>query len=194
MSSRKIIVAICGAKGHGKDCIAEQLSRAFGFTHEKVASPLKSVCVQLFGFDDEQVHGGLRDVVDDRWGVSPRRVLQFVGTEMFQFQLQQLLPHVGRAFWAKSLVSRIARSGAERVVVSDMRFPHELSALRELESRDYRIVALRIERAGAPEDDAHPSETEFRDIRPVHVVRNDGDLVALQRQVDELVSDGLLDV
>lgn len=176
----KLVVAICGRKQHGKDCAAMSLV-ATGFCHEKFASPLKQACALLFSFDDDQVHGAKKDAVDPRWGKTPREILQFVGTEMFQYKMQEILPDVGRGFWARSLVERIARSDADRFVISDMRFQHELDALNGIP--DCRVVGIRVVRECVVCDDPHASESELDDIRPVVEIRNDGSKEDLYRSV-----------
>ena len=46
--------------------------------------------MEIFGFTKEQVYGDLKDVVDSEWGVTPRKVLQIMGTELFQYDLQKI--------------------------------------------------------------------------------------------------------
>lgn len=182
----KLVVAICGRKQHGKDCAAMDLVNA-GFCHEKFASPLKQACALLFSLDDDQVHEEKKDVLDPRWNKTPRELLQFVGTEMFQYKIQEVLPDVGRGFWAKSLVQRISKSDAERIVISDMRFQHELDTLREI--KDCRVLAIRIVRDSMKCDDCHPSETELDDIMPVHEIMNNGSKEDLYRIIRGVLED-----
>jgi len=176
-----VVVAIFGTRGSGKDVLARAYVRQ-GYAHLKFAAPLKDAVQRLFGFTDAQVHGApeLGQTGDPRelpsaWGPSPRRVLQFVGTELFQHGLAKLLPGVGRDFWARSLVESVKLAGHDRVVVSDMRFPHELEALR---AEGWTVRAVRVRRAGGlrEDDDAslHASETELDAILPDAVVENDG--------------------
>lgn len=183
----KLIVALCACKHSGKDVCANYLVQTAGFTHEKFAGPLKETCMKLFDLNDEQVHGNSKDVMDHRWGQTPRAIMQFVGTEMFQHKLQELLPHLGRNFWSRSLVNRVLRSRADKVVISDMRFQHELDALLELRAHGYRVTAIRIDRPGLMRDDMHPSETEFEAIQPVTVVSNDADIATLLRRISDVV-------
>lgn len=182
----KLVVAICGRKQHGKDCAALNLVKA-GFIHEKFASPLKQACSLLFGFSEEQVHEDKKDVIDPRWNKTPREILQFVGTEMFQYKMQEILPDVGRGFWAKSLVHRISSSDADRFVISDMRFQHELDALNEID--DCRIVAIRVVRDCMNCDDCHASETELGNITPVVEIGNNGSKEDLYKSLRAVLGD-----
>lgn len=152
----RLIVALCGRKGSGKDAAAALLER-HGYVNEKIAAPLKAICAQLFGLTPDQLDGDAKERVDPRWRCSPRRIMQFVGTEMFQSKLSELLPHVGRSFWVDALVGRLHESSHERVVVTDMRFPHERAALDALDPSSYRTFVIRITRQGTS-GDAHESE------------------------------------
>lgn len=182
----KLIVAICGRKHHGKDCAALSLMKV-GFNHEKFASPLKQACSLLFGLDEDQVHEDKKDTLDPRWNKTPREILQFVGTEMFQYKIQEILPNVGRGFWAKSLVQRIMKSDEERFVISDMRFQHELDALNEIE--DCRVVAIKVVRDCVNHDDTHASESELDEIRPVYKIDNNGSKDELHQALREILGD-----
>lgn len=185
------VVAICGRSGAGKDAGAARLV-GMGFTSMKFAAPLKDAVSTLFGLTAEQVHGATRDVVDPRHGRTPREILQFVGTEMFQHKLQELCPGCGRRFWADNLCDRL-RSHVGDVVITDMRFQHELDALMELDPAAYRVVALRVRRPGQPRSGrvaAHASETELERIDCAEVL-NDGTLDELNAAVARAAGAGI---
>ena len=40
--------------------------------------------MEMFGFTEDQVFGDAKDVIDPVWGVTPRLVLQVLGTELMQ--------------------------------------------------------------------------------------------------------------
>ena len=101
-----VVVALCGAKHSGKDLSADWLVQNKGYTHLKFSAPLKDAVASLFGFTPPQMHGRDRESVDPRWDRSPREILQFVGTEMFQYKLQELMPTIGRRFWARTTQGR----------------------------------------------------------------------------------------
>ena len=92
------IIAICGAKRCGKDVLAEHIIKKYNYTRLSFADPLKVAVKGLFNFDDDQVGIGVdtgtdkKDIIDERWGITPRAALQFFGTEMMQEKIQGLLP------------------------------------------------------------------------------------------------------
>lgn len=185
MSQPRIVVALCGRKRCGKDTVASFLMAEHGFEHHKLAQQLKDGLCCFFGFTHDQVEGPAKDNVDERWGITPRQAMQWLGTEVMQFQLQALLPDIGRDFWATQLAHRIATSGARRAVVSDMRFVHEHAVLKRHFGDD--LVSVRIERADAPDDDAHISEREAHDIPCDIVISNDDTVQALHVKVAEFI-------
>lgn len=186
------IIAVCGARRAGKDTLSDYLCRRHGFVKARFADPLKAMVQAAFGFTDAQLEGSLKDVVDDTYGVSPRRVLQFMGTEVMQHRLQELLPGVGRAFWARRLVAThvLPRTHA-KVVISDLRFMHEYEALRESlretgDGSSFQVWRVLRDTSDviAQDDviDGHSSEQEWCTIPAHHVLKNAGteqDLYAL---------------
>lgn len=172
-------------KRSGKDSIADYLCRRHLFVKDKVAASLKIMVKSLFNMIDDQVEGDLKEVVDDRWGVTPRKIMQFMGTEVMQYKIQELLPDVGRTFWVKQMCNRLEHT-KEMVVVSDVRFLHEVDELRH---RFGDVVMVwKVTRSALESTDGHKSETEWRDIRADVVINNDGGLESLYAQVDTLVN------
>jgi hypothetical protein len=186
----RTIVALCGKKGSGKDTAAQALLDK-GWTGEKFAGPLKDACRTLFGFDESQVEGHLKDVLDPRWGTTPRAILQFMGTEVFQYKINEILPGIGgRKFWTKSMIQRIQSSDGD-VVITDMRFQHEVDALRAMDPLIYKVISIKIIRTKASTDAtgtcSHASETELDSIRCDHIIQNDQDVKELWQKVCEAV-------
>jgi hypothetical protein len=164
------IIALCGLKRSGKDTAAKVISDVFNYQHVKFAGKLKDCCRLLFGLSDEQLEGHEKEVIDPRWGESPRHIMQFFGTELMQVELQRLLPNVGRSFWVKQLMDAHPN---QRIVISDMRFQHEVE---EVLKCDPHALIIRIERSCAPCDDTHCSEADVHKL-PCHVVLVNNDTV-----------------
>ena len=73
-------VGILGKKGSGKDTLADYLVEHNGFIKYSFADPVKNIVNILFNLSDTQVNGYLKETVDERWGLSPRVILQRFGT------------------------------------------------------------------------------------------------------------------
>lgn len=171
-----LVVGVTGLARSGKDTVAK-VFEAEGFVNYKFAAPLKEAVRAMFGFAEEQMET-TKDAVDDRWGISPRQAMQFLGTEVMQFDVQRLLPGIGRGFWARSLVERVRSDGCQRVVISDLRFRHEVEELRAAFGPD-NIRLFKVVRPGLMVMN-HMSEQEINHIDAQVTLYNTGTLEALQ--------------
>jgi hypothetical protein len=164
------IIAICGFKRSGKDTIADYLCKHHGYTKIKISAPLKDGLKSFFGFTDEQLESDIKDKVDPVWGVTPRSVMQYFGTEVMQYQIQTLVPGIGRNFWIKRLVSECIGDKEKRFVIPDMRFRHEYDMLKT-----HGALFWRVERAlpaSFINTEVHASEKEFLDIPVSNIFHN----------------------
>ena len=182
MSVLPRVVALCGPRRVGKDTIANYLAE-YGYEHIKITSPLKALCKSLFHFTDDQLESDLKEVVDPRWGVSPRQVMQFIGTEVFQYKVQELIPQVGRNFWVNSLVSLIEANPSKRYVISDLRFLHEHRALEQFDTLTIKITSDRVQHNST---DLHQSECEYQTVKENVHVANNSTKEALYSRIDEV--------
>ena len=176
------IIAICGLKRSGKDTIADILCQHFGYEKVKIANPLKEALQMLFQFTDAQVEGDEKDVIDPRWGVQPRRLMQFIGTEVMQFQIQEVLPNVGRTFWIKRLIEEhiMDTSPNKKIVISDLRFKHEYDLLAK-----HNTIFWRVDRFQKENNCEHSSEQEYLDIPVDQVFENTESRDHLEQLVKE---------
>jgi len=179
------VIALCGARRTGKDTIANYLVFKYGYEHIKITTPLKEICKVLFQFTDEQLETDLKETVDKRWGVSPRQVMQFVGTDMFQYKIQELMPDVGRRFWINSLVEHIRTQPDKRYVISDLRFHHEMDALGYFMPYIIKVVSNRIQKNNT---DTHVSECEQKEIKENIYVTNNDTIEDLYKKMDDVFS------
>ncbi len=182
------IIAICGLMRSGKDTIADYLCAQKGYEKIRIADTLKKTIQVLFGFSMDQLEGDRKDNLDTCWGITPRQAMQFFGTEVMQFQIQQLLPNVGRNFWIASLVSQIkTRPCNNTYVISDLRFVHECEYLRKHFKHVYIIKVFNANIKHC-EGHMHNSEQEYKSIDEDFCIHNDEDLKTLYCKVDTLVS------
>ena len=185
------LIAICGKRRSGKDTIADILCEQYGYMKVRIADPLKFVVGTLFGFSLEQMECDQKDALDERWDISPRQAMQFIGTEVMQHKIQELLPDVGRKFWIRSFLSGI-RGGDQnqKYVISDLRFLHE-----EEELRKHGVMIWKVIRPGHQhqhqhqhqnsEIDQHCSEKEWEEICEDVLIINSGDVSDLQKSVSD---------
>jgi hypothetical protein len=184
------IVALCGRRGVGKDFLADALVARFGFVNVKFAAPIKDALRSLFALSADQVEGPAKDEVDERYAASPRRLMQWFGTEVMQHALSRECPGVGRRFWAEKMRMRLEAEdlAGRSVVISDLRFGHELNMLRDHFGARVRVVrmtrpAVAAARLLLPIDaDNHESEANVVDLDVDFEIENRED------RLDDLVA------
>ena len=86
------IIGLSGYKGSGKDTVADFLCEKYGFIKYGFADPIKEIAKIMFDFSEDET---LKEVVDERWGISPREFYQKFGTEYGQFITGQMIPLTG---------------------------------------------------------------------------------------------------
>lgn len=193
------LIGIVGARGAGKSTIAKYLCERHGWTEMSFADPLKQGVMHMFGLRSEQVYDpDCKEIVDPFWGVSPRDLLQVVGTELMRERLALHFPQTAPV-WIRALDRRLQEMDSDdKVVISDVRFPDEVQYVRERGGEIWYVV-----REGFGQDDAHVSErlakafslcSSERSSRLAidfgsadHVLTNDGDIAGLHDRIDRTV-------
>jgi dephospho-CoA kinase len=185
------IIAICGLKRSGKDTIADYLCSNYGYTKIKIANPLKQGLKVMFGFTDEQLESDKKDEIDPRWEVQPRKIMQFIGTEVMQYQLQQIIPGIGRKVWIRSLVEEYINNSKHNdklFVIPDLRFLHEYEELSKHNTLFWRVDRITELDKLNHVCDLHISEKEYLQIPVSHIFKNEtkNDLYS---QIDNKIND-----
>lgn len=194
-------VGIVGRARTGKDTIAEHLVRRHGYARVGLADPLKRLALVLDPIvspaprpklarfsrllDLPRKPLRLAELVErDGWENAKdshpevRRTLQRLGTDVIR-------EHLGADTWVRLAVELIREHNAagRSVVIPDVRFGNEVTALRELVGA--RLV--RVRRAAAPNAGHHVSEL-LADTLPVdHEIGNDSTVPALLARVDTTI-------
>lgn len=189
------IVGIAGRKRHGKDTGANYL-REGGFTATALADPCKQIVMDLYGLTWDQVYGSdaEKEAVDLRWGLSPRRIMQLMGTGVGRLihpetwirkclenirAGQEGHPHVVRDDVRRCFRTRNTPTTAW--VISDIRFPNEAAHVRAAGG-----VVIKVVRPGMPDTDTDESETSVDLVEADHIIDNDGSLEDLRKKFYQL--------
>lgn len=185
-----MLIGLIGRRGTGKDTIANHLVTTYAFRSRKFSAPLKDALKALFGLTDAHMEGPLKEVAHPVWGVSPRCIMQYFGTDIMQGRLQDFMPHVGR----DHAIIRMRMDGGMEVgdpsrvdtVVSDVRFQHEVDALLERGA-----LLVRVRRAGHLWRDGlidlHESEVGVDSLFSHVEILNDAGFGRLLERVDRVV-------
>jgi hypothetical protein len=158
MGREVFILGICGRAGSGKTSVASMLQERYGAKRLSFAAPLKRMAIDIFGFSEEQVYGDavVKETVDPRWGVSPREVMQKLGTAGRE--------HLGLNIWIKAALAQVKSPGF--YVVEDLRYRNEAKALHDL---GHTVFRLHCPDRVSSDDGTHPSEAEVDLIPDEHV-------------------------
>lgn len=140
-----MIIGICGFIGTGKDTIADYLVNFHEFRRDSFASTLKDAVAAVFGWDRTLLEGRTkearewREQVDPWWAermgmptLTPRWVLQYWGTEVCRQNFHDDI-------WIASLENKL-RKTQDNIVISDVRFPNEVKAIKNAGGIVVRVV------------------------------------------------------
>ena len=198
-----MIIGICGLIGAGKDTAADYLVNFHGFRRDSFASSLKDAVASIFGWNREMLEGRTkharewREEIDPWWSqrlnmpeLTPRLILQLWGTEVCRQNFHDDI-------WIASLENRL-RKAEDNIVISDCRFPNEITAIRNSGGRVIRIV-----RGPDPEwfvtakyypekmklswPEIHASEYRWATTSFDCVIENSGSIEQLYEQLKNLV-------
>lgn len=178
------LIGVCGNKFMGKDTIADYLTAEYGYTKLAFAQPVKEVSKILFGFTHEQLHGDQKEETDKNWGITPRTVFQFIGTDLIRKQMCKILPDIGEDFWVECLKQKCKKllESGKSVVISDVRFENEANAIKDLGG-----IIIRVHRSSANNDDSHESENSLKNIDVTHDIFNNSSLKELYSTINKLI-------
>lgn len=175
----KKLIGLAGKARAGKDTVADYLWEKEGAIKIAFADALRSAACSIFGlgqcnFTDRE----LKEAEVKYWGMTPRRMLQLLGTEATK-------PVFGADIWLKRwFLSYSAVRDTDHVVVPDVRFDVEAEAIRHLGGTIVHIVRPGAGLSGATGEHASEAGIEFRygDM----YLSNRGSVEELHRKVDEL--------
>lgn len=174
------IIAVTGLKRSGKDSICNFISEKYGHKHVKISSKLKSILKMTFDLTDEDMEQSQKDMIHPKLGVSPRTLMDFFGTHVFQYELNKILPTVGRTFWIDDLLSKVTID--DQIVISDLRFRHEEEILKNYPD----CLILRVNRKTVTQSE-YSSEKEIASIHVDYEIDNDASLQSLYETVDNIL-------
>jgi hypothetical protein len=153
----EIILGIGGYAGVGKDTLADLLVTRFSFTKISFADPMREMAAAMdpvvgFGEDDSPIR--YTEAIE-MCGYTQAKV---VFPEVRQF-LQRLGTEGGRKvlgedIWVNAALSKV--KDKERVVIPDMRFINEASAIK-----DAKGYTIRVSRKGIDAPNDHLSEHDL---------------------------------
>ena len=176
-----MIIGIIGKAGSGKSTISDHLVLKHMFLHNSFASSLKESAKQIFGLSYAQLYGNEKDVIDLTLGITPRFILQQLGTEVAR--------NIHKDTWLISLERNI--EGTENLlgkehdwVIDDVRFNNEAEWIR---SKGGFLLKVTRDNSIDGIDSNHQSETEQDMIIPNGTIANDWTIEDLKDAVNLII-------
>jgi len=179
-----MFIGVMGAKGSGKDTVADILVQDHGYIKVAFADPLREmaeaidpvVAWDLGGDPDGAIH--YSDAL--KW-YGYRRAKEMY-PELRRF-LQRLGTEAGREvvhpdFWTDMFREKVMELGHDKIVASDCRFQNEVDLIRQMNGRVWTVL-----RPGIDPEDEHASEAYWRTIIPDEEIFNDDTLAELREGV-----------
>lgn len=177
-----MIISLVGYKGVGKDTTALFLIKNFGFIQYSFALPVKKALCEIFNWDMSVFEYPTKEIVDEKYGISPRQAMITLGTDYAQHMLCNMFPKfkeiTGNSIWVQKFISFVSSNNDKNIVISDTRFHHEVKALK-----DFNATFVRISNKRILPDLSHESEKYVSDIKCDFEIRNDSTIEQLDKEV-----------
>lgn len=118
---KRNIIGILGRSRVGKDTVAkiikDVLEPTIPFEIHHIAKPLKDSVMGMYHFTSEQMDGSLKDVIDMRYGHSPRELCIIWNNKLSHLHGSTFLIH---RFFEES-----DKRNDANIIIPDVRFPHD---------------------------------------------------------------------
>jgi len=148
----KQIIGIAGKKAAGKDLLGSYLVAA-GYKRFAFGDIIRERVKRDFDLSTEQVFGRFKEVVDDRWGTTPRDIMERYGMFFRSFD---------EKYWIKQLGEQIQLSPSNKIVVTDVRLIAEAEYLKSLGAKLIRLERSEDERRAVYPDANSQAITEIQ--------------------------------
>jgi len=176
--NNKLIIGFGYKAQSGKDTAADYLVKNYKFTRIAFADTLKESCRAVFGFNDSQLYGELKQTIDPFWHKTPREYLQLIGDGFRKF--------IDPLIWIKA-IERKTQLIDGNIVIPDIRYINEINFIHSIGG-----LAVKIKRDHYELQDkqaAHASETELDNFNKWdYEIDNNGTKEDLYVNIDELLT------
>lgn len=185
-------ILLVGQKYSGKSSSAKYISdRIPGTILFALARPIKDILRDVFFLSNDQLYDEkLKEVIDPRWGVSPRKLMQKVG-DLLRDELPRMLPELKidhgtiiteNMYLRLKELDDMKEGRPPLIIIEDGRFPDEHKFFKTFPEG----ISVRINR-NTGLSDLHVSEQiPFTCDRTID---NNGSIEELHAQLDSLIID-----
>ncbi len=146
-----MIIGLSGLKSSGKSTVAKYLCEKYNFIEFSFAAPIKQGLMEMLDLTAEQVLID-KETPDAFWGVTPRKLMQVIGTDLMRNHLPTYIPEM-KNVWIRLMEKKVLAHPHQNIVISDCRFLDEACFIR-----NQKGTLLRISRPSLIASDMHESE------------------------------------
>lgn len=174
------IIGLLGRSRSGKDTVASIIQSLYPsqkYSIVRLSTPIKEASRHLFAFEEDQIEGHRKEVIDERWGITPRQVFQTITADTMKY--------MGTSFFTKLLYDKYDKGFfGKYIIIPDIRYEHDIA---EILNRGG--VVFKIERTQLPF--SYECEKHLDLITHLPLIRNDSTVDDLQKQVKQLFMETL---
>jgi dephospho-CoA kinase len=165
-----IIIGFVGRARSGKDTAAKFVNWSReSYRSVRFAQPLKDACKALYGWCDIAIETQIKDIADERWGVSPRQAMIDMA--------RQTKESFGQDFFVKRLFEEWP---GDPIVITDVRYQNEIDAIHQRGGITIKIVR--------DNSSKFPEEDHIDDIRTTFTIDNNSSINDLALKTLEIIN------
>lgn len=170
------LIGILGRSRSGKDTVANIITEMYPnyYTIRRFAQPIKNALSEIYNFSPEQLEDDLKEVIDERYNITPRKAMQ----EMTTYYLDK---H-GAGFFSDKLFTVFDNNlisetnSSPGIIIPDVRYAHDIRQIHERGG-----IVLKITRPTLTL--RHVIENNIIDLNGDYEIINDRDIVLLKNKV-----------
>lgn len=176
-------VIIFGTKKRsGKDTASDFLVKEFNYIKLSFAAKFKSILKYIYLLSDEQLNGNLKDIIDERYNVTPRYIMQFFGESC-----RKIHPFVWSQDLFENQILHYNKLGYYKFCITDLRLPNEIEYAKNwAEKTSSNIILVKINRMNLnfSNIDTHETEQSLDNYKNWDfVINNDSDLATFKTKI-----------
>lgn len=193
-----MLIVLSGKKGSGKDTIADMFVKK-GWIKVAFAQFIKKALIELMGWDESVLNNQEKEKNDKYWDISPRFMMQYLGTEVLRNSLGDKLckniSYQGKEYQASFHIKRLHQlivpllEDNKNVIIVDGRFQDEIDYVKWMGGLTIGIRG----RENLNEYSNHSSEKDINHFQNIDlVINNSGTLESLTNKVNHFIEFGTL--
>lgn len=174
-----MLIGFLGKKESGKTTASKFLINELNFTEKSFAEPLKKACQDLFLLEEDQINGNKKEEIDKRWGCTPRKILQFIGTDLLRNNINKIMPNIGENIFIDIFKVWYEQNKEKNIVIPDVRFKNEIDFIHSIGG-----IIIKLDRNNN-ENDEHESEN-INNLNYDYIINNNKTIENLNKNIIDI--------